>query len=99
MARGRKGPTFPGLRSGARLRQPYRVEKPACRRRLPVAPDLSQRAMWGKGRIRYRKDDLRLWDAPGGKSVYRQANPASPSGDMPVESFYRHVKVLFGSVP
>src|SRR6266571_4176118 len=28
-------------------------------------------------------------NAPGGKSVHWQANPASPSSDMPVESFYR----------
>src|SRR2546422_2872527 len=38
--------------------------------------------------------------APGGKSVHWQANPASPSSDMPVESFYRHMQGgLFGSVP
>src|SRR2546426_9400577 len=28
------------------------------------------------------------WDAPGGKSVHWQANPAGPSRDMPVESLY-----------
>jgi len=28
------------------------------------------------------------WDAPGGKSAYWQANPAGPSRDMPLESFY-----------
>src|SRR5467141_1077020 len=28
------------------------------------------------------------WDVPGGKSAYRRAKPASPSRDMPVESFY-----------
>src|SRR5207245_4760012 len=38
--------------------------------------------------------------APGGKSVHWPANQASPSRDMPVESFYRHVQGgLFGSVP
>src|SRR3989442_5458185 len=38
--------------------------------------------------------------APGGKSVHWPANLASPSRDMPVESFYRHVQGgLFGSVP
>src|SRR6266705_3252538 len=98
MARSRKGPTFPGLRAGARLRQPYLVEKPAFRRRVPWAPNLSQRAMRGKSGLATGKTTS-CYDAPGGKSVHWQANLASPPRDMPVESFYRHVKVLFGSVP
>src|SRR3989442_15759657 len=37
---------------------------------------------------------------PGGKLVHWPANQASPTRDMPVESFYRHVQGgLFGSVP
>ena len=85
MARSRKGPTLrferqrKGKPIGARRLPSYGIRVP--RELSWASPGLAPENATARG-------IQREGHAPGGKSVYWQANPAGPSRDMPVESFY-----------